>query len=203
MTEGHYLALEGIEGAGKSTVGGRLSERLAGLGHRVLTVREPGGTPIGERVREVLLVEEHALTPWSEALLFAAARAQLVAEVLTPALRDGSWVVSDRSVYSSLAYQGGGRRLGVQEVRAINAPGLGETWPELVVLLRVDPETGLGRQQGLDRIGAEQASFWERTAQTFDRLAAAEPARFVVVAAGDPLDEVVETVVDEVTKRWL
>jgi dTMP kinase len=195
---GHYIALEGIEGTGKSTIAARLATRLETVGIEVLRVREPGGTVTGERIRHVLLDPGGSVAPWTEALLFASARAQLAHELVGPALASGTWVVSDRSVYSSLAYQGGGRGLGVQEVRAVNEPGLGNVWPELVVLLRLDAETGLSRQHDPDRIGAEGVHFQSVVAATFRELAAGEPERFVVVDAAADL----ETVWHNVVERW-
>src|SRR5690606_3007416 len=106
---GRYIALEGVEGAGKSTVALRLADRLQASGRDAVPVREPGGTAVGETIRILLLDGEEALAPWTEAMLFAAARAQLAHEVIAPALASGQWVVSDRTVYSSLAYQGVGR----------------------------------------------------------------------------------------------
>ncbi len=198
----HYIAFEGIEGTGKSTLAARCATHLRRHGVDVVEVREPGGTATGERIRRVLLDEGGTVAPWSEALLFAAARAQLAREVVGPALAAGSWVVSDRSVYSSLAYQGGGRGLGVERVRSVNAPGLGEVWPELVVLLRLAPEIGLKRQQVPDRIGSEGLGFQERVAATFDELVAAEPGRFVVAEADSPIDEVWDTVRQAMEERW-
>lgn len=199
---GRYIALEGVEGAGKTTVTTLLAEELEGDGLEVLTVREPGGTEAGELVRQVLLDPGGRLAPWTEALLFAAARAQLADEVVGPALDEGRWVVSDRSVYSSLAYQGGGRGLGVEVVRAVNAHGLGDVWPDLVILLRLEVEDGLARQQIADRIGLESAAFLRRVAQTFDRLAAEEPDRFVVLSATRPVGEVVKEAREAVADRW-
>jgi dTMP kinase len=199
---GHYIAFEGIEGAGKSTLALRLVDLLRSHGHRVVQVREPGGTPTGERIRRVLLDPDGSVAPWSEALLFAAARAQLAAEAVGPALRDGNWVVSDRSVYSSLAYQGGGRGLGIDAVRSVNAPGLGDVWPELVVLLRLDAATGLARQEDPDRIGGEGIRFQSDVADAFDRIAAEEPHRFAAVDAGVRLDTVWKTVRQIVEERW-
>jgi len=199
---GHYLAFEGIEGTGKSTLAARCAAGLRRHGIDVVEVREPGGTPTGERIRRVLLDAGGTVAPWSEALLFAAARAQLARDVVGPALAAGSWVVSDRSVYSSLAYQGGGRGLGVAKVRAVNAPGLGEVWPQLVVLLRLAPEIGLARQQDPDRIGSEGLGFQRVVAATFDELAAAEADRFVVVEAGPPVDEVWNMVWRVMEERW-
>ncbi len=199
---GHYIALEGIEGTGKSTIAVRLAAFLTGRGMDVLRVREPGGTTTGERIRHVLLDPGGSVAPWTEALLFAAARAQLAHELVGPALRAGRWVVSDRSVYSSLAYQGGGRGLGIDAVRAVNAPGLGDVWPEMVVLLRLDAETGLARQEDPDRIGGEGAAFQSAVGVAFDDLASAEPNRVVVVDAAADVETVVEQVLAFVEDRW-
>lgn len=199
---GHYIAFEGIEGTGKSTMAARLTNHLETLENKVLRVREPGGTVTGERIRRVLLDPDGSVSPWSEALLFAAARAQLAHESVGPALESGSWVVTDRSVYSSLAYQGAGRGLGVAEVRAVNEPGLGEAWPELVVLLRVDPAVGLARQEDADRIGAEGVAFQTIVGDAFDDLALADPERFVVVDASLDLDTVWEQILQHVEGRW-
>lgn len=190
MSRGLYIALEGVEGVGKSTVAAALAELIEKAGHEVMIVREPGGTPTGERIRHVLLDTEDAVAPWTEALLFSAARAQLAKDVVEPALAAGTWVVTDRSVYSSLAYQGGGRGLGVAEVRAINEPGLGDTWPDVVALLSLDVGEGLARQANLDRIGAAGRGFLDSVAAAFDELAAAEPERIVVVDASMPVADV-------------
>jgi dTMP kinase len=200
---GHYIALEGIEGTGKSTIAARLASHLEAKGIEVLRVREPGGTVTGERIRHVLLDPGGTVAPWGEALLFAAARAQLAHELVGPALARGNWVVSDRSVYSSLAYQGGGRGLGIAEVRSVNEPGLGAVWPEMVVLLRLDAETGLARQQDPDRIGREGIGFQSAVAATFDELAGAEPRRFIVVDAAPSLETVWRRVRERVEERWL
>jgi len=200
---GHYIALEGIEGTGKSTIAVRLAEHLEDRGLEVLRVREPGGTATGERIRDILLDRGGSVAPWSEALLFAAARAQLAHELVGPALRAGRWVISDRSVYSSLAYQGGGRELGLDAVRAVNEPGLGDVWPEMVILLRLDAETGLARQEDPDRIGGEGVAFQTRVAGAFDGLATAEPDRFVVVDATGDVDSVWAEVRDHMEARWV
>ncbi|HZJ48000.1 MAG TPA: dTMP kinase [Acidimicrobiia bacterium] len=197
-----YIAFEGIEGAGKSTVAQRVRERLEVDGHRVVQVREPGGTAVGERIRAVLLGNDLAPEPWTEALLFAAARAQLAAEVVGPALDDGSWVLSDRSVYSSLAYQGAGRGLGIDSVRAVNEPGLLGIWPRLVVLLIVDPGRGIARQAVGDRIGDEGIEFQQAVADGFETLAASEPDRFVTIDAGVALDDVVDAAYRAIRRRW-
>ena len=199
---GHYIALEGIEGTGKSTIAARLAAHLEQRGIDVLRVREPGGTATGERIRHVLLDPEGSVAPWSEALLFAAARAQLARELVGPALERGRWVISDRSVYSSLAYQGGGRGLGVAEVLAVNAPGLGDVWPEMVILLRLDAAIGLARQEDPDRIGREGVEFQTRVGEAFEDLAARHPAVFVVVDASAGVASVWESVRAHVEDRW-
>jgi dTMP kinase len=197
-----YVAIEGIEGVGKSTVAGRVSAAVRAGGAEVVAVREPGGTSAGERIRDILLDPGAELSPWTEALLFAAARAQLASDVVGPALQAGGWVISDRSVYSSLAYQGGGRNLGVAAVRALNEPGLGDVWPHLVVILDVEPRIGLERQHVADRIGAESVEFQQRVAETFRALARAEPDRFVTVDASQPVDDVVRRVIEAMEAHW-
>mgnify|MGYP001828740288 FL=1 len=197
-----YIALEGIEGAGTSTVANRLADLLDDGARRVVRVREPGGTAAGERIRRVLLETGSVLSPWAEALLFAASRAQLARDVVGPALEAGSWVISDRTVYSSLAYQGGGRGLGIDKVRALNEPGLEGVWPQMVVQLRIDPETGLARQEVADRIGGEGLAFQARVAAAFDEVAASEPERFLVVDASQDIAGVTDQVLAGVLARW-
>ena len=200
--KGRYIALEGIEGAGKSTAAEQLIAAIEAHSLEVVLVREPGGTPAGERIRDVLLNRESRMGSWTEALLFAAARSQLARDIVGPALQRGAWVVSDRSVYSSLAYQGGGRGLGVPAVRAINEPGLEGVWPDLVILLRLDTDTGLGRQEIADRIGGEGPEFQDQVAATFDELAAASPDLFAVVDASTAIETVVARMIEEVESRW-
>ncbi len=196
MDEPKYIAFEGTEGAGKSTVVRRVAAHLRDRGIDVVTVREPGGTKVGEAIRAILLDGHLVPQARAEATLFAAARAQLIAEVVLPALERGAWVLSDRSAYSSLAYQAGGRGLPLDEVRRLNDIALGGIWPQVAVLLRVDRSRGLGRQATGDRIGDEGADFHDAVIAAFDALAALEPDRFVVVDAGNDLDDVVADVVD-------
>lgn len=188
-----YIALEGIDGAGKTSLQAALRERLEAVGDEVVAVREPGGTLLGESLRAVLL-DGGPVAPWTEVLMFAADRAQLMVEVVRPALARGAWVVSDRSVYSSLAYQGAGRGLGIDRVRTINEPGLAGTWPNLVVLLAVATRTGLARQQRRDRIGSSGADLLATVAEAFRILARQNPDRFLVVDAERPRELVVEDV---------
>ncbi|MEE8331413.1 MAG: dTMP kinase [Acidimicrobiia bacterium] len=195
-----YVVLEGPEGAGKSTIRELLAARLVAEGLDVVEVREPGGTAAGEGIRGVLLDPSGTVSAWTEALLFSAARAQLAAEVIQPALARGAWVVGDRSVYSSLAYQGAGRDLGVDKVRMVNEAGLGGVWPDKVVLLRIDASEGLRRQQDEDRIGAEAIEFHRAVVAAYDKLAAAEPERFVIVDAGSDIEDVVATAYEGVTR---
>ncbi len=186
-----YIAFEGVDGAGKTTVAGRVADALRRDGFDVIMVREPGGTPIGEAIRQILLEAGESMEPRTEALLFAAARTQLAAEVIEPALARGSFVISDRTVYSSLAYQGGGRNLGVESVREPNVWGLGAVWPELVVWLDVDPETGISREDGTDRISTEGLTLMQAVADAYGALSESEPERFRRIDAGRELDRVV------------
>jgi dTMP kinase len=199
---GRYVAFEGVDGAGKTTVATSVATGLRDRGHDVLWVREPGGTATGEAIREILLRRDGTVSEWAEAMLFAAARSQLAAEVIGPALEAGRTVVSDRSVYSSLAYQGGARGLGIDQVRRVNAAGLCGVWPALVVLLRLDPAAGLAREDEADRISIEGIALQERVAEAYDLLAAGEPERFVVVDAATDVGAVVAAVLAELEARW-
>jgi dTMP kinase len=167
-----FVSFEGIDGSGKSSQAALLVERLRGSGTEVVASREPGGTALGERVRELLL-GANDVAPWAEVTLFAAARAQLVSEVVVPALERGAWVVVDRFLDSSLAYQGGGRGLGVDAVLELNRAAIGDVLPDRTFLLQVPVENALARigEERLDRIEAEGAEFLETVASEFDRLA--------------------------------
>lgn len=182
-----YIAFEGGEGSGKSTQAAVVADRL----DAVLT-REPGGTPLGAELRRLLLGSgDYAVSPRAEALLMAADRSQHLQEVILPALAKDRHVVSDRSVYSSLAYQGGGRELGIENIRAVNEWAVYGRWPDIVVYLRVDREVASGRlNRSLDRIEQEDEWFHKRVSDAFDALAAAEPARWLVVDGTQPVDVV-------------
>jgi len=197
-----YAAIEGVDGAGKSTVAARVATAFEERGAEVVRVREPGGTAAGEAIRAILLGSESDLSDWTEALLFAAARAQLAAAIVGPALGAGKTVISDRSVYSSLAYQGAGRGLPIDDVRSVNRQGLGEVWPDTVVLLRLDPEQGLQREDEADRISLAGADLHRRVGLAYDTLAAAEPDRFVVIDASLPIDVVAAHAVAALEERW-
>jgi dTMP kinase len=189
---GWLVAFEGVEGAGKSTQLELLRLALEELGHKVTATREPGGTPVGERVRALLLDPGASVDPRAEALLFAAARAQLVEEVIRPALEQGQVVLCDRYLHSSLAYQGAARGLGRDEVAAINRFATAGLLPDVVVLLRLDPAEGLarGRGGGRDRIECQDLDFHQRVAGAFLELAAADPDRFAVIDAARPPERV-------------
>ncbi len=191
---GFYLALEGAEGAGKSSVSERIAAEFRERGLSVTQVREPGGTSLGEDVRRMLL---HAgdISPWAEAALFAAGRAQLVEEVVRPALSRGDIVISDRTYYSSLAYQGHARGLGVDEVRSLNEAVLGGTVPDLVAVIDVDPELGLGRQLEPDRIGGSGLDFQKLVAEGYRDLARDEPERVVLVDGNSDLNAIAASVI--------
>lgn len=193
-----YLAIEGVDGAGKTTVCRAVAERFRARGSTVTEVREPGGTATGEAIRSLLLHGED-MAAWTEALLFAAQRAQLAAELVGPALERGETVVSDRTYYSSLAYQGGARGLGVDLVRAVNEAGLAGVVPNLVVVLWLDPDQALSRQDGVDRIGGEGDRFQREVADTYRKLAAEDPETVRLVDASRPLEEVVEEIVGMVS----
>jgi dTMP kinase len=191
MARGRLLTVEGLDGAGKTTLVARLSTALHERGRPVFVLREPGGVEVSERVRAIVKDPELHIDGRAEALLYAAARAQLVAEELRPLLERGDWVLLDRFVDSSLAYQGAGRELGVEQVRALNAFATGGLAPDRTLLLRIDPHQGLarlvGRAEVADRLEQEHHSFFAAVAAAYDALAAAEPERIAVIdAAQDP-----------------
>jgi dTMP kinase len=190
---GFYLAIEGGEGAGKTTVGTLLSEALSERGERVVTVREPGSTDLGAEVRRLLLHWQD-MTPWAEAMLYAAQRAQLVPEIVVPALARGSFVISDRSLYSSLAYQGAARGLGIGPVRVVNEAAVGGVLPDLVVVLMVDTATGLSRQGDPDRIGGETDDFHQGVLDGYRTLAADEPNRVKLIEVVNRPETVAEQI---------
>jgi dTMP kinase len=188
---GPLIAFEGVEGAGKSTQLELLRRALEGRSREVVVTREPGGTPAGERIRALLLDPRVELHPRAEALLFAAARAELVENVIRPALERGAVVLCDRYLDSSLAYQGGARGLGRGPVEQVNRFATGGLLPDLVVLLDLDPADGLGRRAGdPDRIEAQDLAFHRRVREAFRDLAAADPERFTVIDAAAPVPKV-------------
>lgn len=203
---GLFVSMEGPEGSGKSTQAAKLLAALQRRGRTVVGVREPGGTVVGERIRELLRSETagHPLCPEAEALLFAASRAQLVREVIRPALARGEWVVSDRFADSTTVYQGYGRGLDVDMLLALNATAAGETVPDVTILLDIDVAESRRRLQrrtdeggeSLDRIEREALSFHERVRHGYLDLAQRFPERFRHVDASGPEDVVADAVWD-------
>lgn len=190
---GRFVTFEGGDGAGKSTQLRLLRSAVQRAGHEVVTTREPGGTPIGERVREILLSRgSDGMADRTEALLYAAARAQHVDEVIVPALQRGAVVLCDRFVDSSIAYQGAGRGLGPEEVAELNRWATGGLTPDLVVLLDVDPGAGLDRALAggaPDRLEAAGLEFHRQVRRAYRRLAADDPDRYLVLDATEPVED--------------
>ncbi|MEV6694508.1 dTMP kinase [Micromonospora sp. NPDC051196] len=207
VSAGLFVVFEGGEGAGKSTQLAQLAERLRDEGRDVVVTREPGATGIGTRIRSLVLdnsTDDEAPSPRAEALLYAADRAHHVATVVRPALSRGAVVISDRYVDSSLAYQGAGRTLPVDELSWLSSWATGGLKPDLVVLLDIDPRTGLSRvaerNRAADRLEAESLAFHERVRYAFLDLAAADPKRYLVLDAGHPAEQISERVADRVAE---
>jgi dTMP kinase len=194
VARGRLITIEGLDGAGKSTLAEALQREMAARGVRVELLREPGGVELSERIRLLVKDPSLAVSPRAEALLYAAARAQLVAERLEPLLEEGALVLLDRFVDSSLAYQGAGRALGVEQVRAINLFATGLLEPDRTLLLRITPEAGRARQRERalepDRLERENEEFFTTIASAYDELAREEPGRVRVIDAGQPPEQV-------------
>jgi dTMP kinase len=207
MARGTLITIEGLDGAGKSTLAQGIVSACAELNRPVELLREPGGVPLSERLRAIVKDPSLTIHPRAEALVYAAARAQLVQERVQPALRSGGLVLLDRFVDSSLAYQGAARGLGVDEVQAINAFATGPLTPDRTLLLRLTPAEARARlagrppedapggkpsdggaTDGLDRLEREEESFFAAIAAAYDRLAEAEPERIRVLDATSPPD---------------
>jgi dTMP kinase len=202
---GLFITFEGTEGSGKSTQIALLTRRLAGLGHKVRALREPGGTPIGEEIRHTLKHSDvnHGMTPETELLLMNASRAQLVGEIIRPALSSGYIVVSDRFYDSTTAYQGYGRKLDLGLVRQAITCAVGETRPDLTLLLAVPVKVSESRRRGRllpglenvrDRMEEADRGFFERVEEGYRKLAAAEPDRIRTIDATLPVDRVSQAV---------
>ena len=200
--KGAFLSMEGLDGSGKGTQLDRLADTLDRFGFEVVRTREPGGTPIGEKIREILLDRENAgMADVTEALLYAASRAQHVREKILPAVAEGKTVLCDRFLDSSVAYQGGGRRLGIDEVLRINAPAVEGAMPDLTVFLDLDHRESLRRRCSAsepDRLEMEAESFHARVEDGYHELVARDPERFVVVDAGKTRDEIAAEIAEKV-----
>jgi dTMP kinase len=202
-----FVTLEGIDRSGKTTQAALLAEAL---GPDALLLREPGGTPAGERMRELLKDPATELDPRAELLLFCAARAELCARVVRPARAEGRHVVCDRFVDSTVAYQGAARGLGVELVETVNAVAIAGCEPDLTLLLRIDPEAAeargqqrlvAGAEDGSDRFESEGLDFQRTVADAYDDLARRNPERIVVVDAEGPVEAVQARVMDAVAAR--
>jgi len=194
VARGKLITIEGIDGAGKSTLAQALLDDLLARGQNAVLLREPGGVDLSERIRALVKDPALAVAPRAEALLYAAARAQLVAELLQPLLTQGATILLDRFVDSSLAYQGAGRELGMGEVRAMNMFATGGLTPDRTLLLRIDPALGRARQderaQEPDRLELEDERFFATIAAAYDELAREEPARVRAIDASRPAADV-------------
>ena len=191
-----FVTFEGIDGSGKSTQARLLAEALAADGREVVLTREPGGTELGERIRELLL-HQGDVTPWAEATLFAAARAQLVETVIAPALARGADVVCDRYLDSSLAYQGIARGLGLERVLELNLHATGGVLPDRTYLLLVDPVDAARRVPAArDRIEREDEDFRARVDSAYRELAETFPNRITTIDGSRPPDEIGREILD-------
>lgn len=190
MNRGRLITIEGVDGAGKTTLASGLVEALSARGLDVQLLREPGGVPGAERIRELVIDPGLHVTARTEALLYAAARAQLVEEAIEPLLSRGRWLLLDRFIDSSLAYQGGGRKLGIEAVRRINEFAIRTAWPDRTLLLLIDP--GLGRSRSRSRVAApdrlerEDDAFFARTIAAYLELWSEDPQRIRKLDATQP-----------------
>ena len=185
----NYLAFEGIDGSGKSSLIKGLSEVLSNQQVENKIVREPGGTKVGEGVRELLLSHDYEVDALTEALLFCSQRSQLVSEVIKPEINKGTKILSDRSAYSSVAYQGVGRGLGYETIYQLNDIAVNSFWPEKVVLLDIDPKISLSRQKIADRIGSDKVEFFNKVREGYLRLAEQFDNNFLIINAEEDLKQ--------------
>jgi dTMP kinase len=208
---GVFIAIEGGEGAGKGSIQADLSNRLTALGFQLLPTREPGGTPEGLELRRLLLGSEGQVwDPWSELLLMTAARVEHVRRVILPGVAAGKIVISDRFVGSTIAYQGAGQGIAAMEIEHLHGQAVGDVWPELTIVLDIDPRIGIARslarlgQQHLDegRFEAMSLEFHDRIRASFLRQAAARPAAHLVIDASPPMAAVASQVFEAVS-GWL
>ena len=193
-----FITFEGGEGAGKSTAIKRIVEKLTSEGYEIVLTREPGGTPIAEEIRNVILDKKNtAMDPRTEALLYAASRRQHLVEKVIPALREGKLVLCDRFIDSSLAYQGGAREIGIDNVYNMNLFATEGMLPDLTILFDIKPEEGLARiaansQREVNRLDVEKLAFHNKVRDSFHELAKRFPERFVIIDASKGPDEVFE-----------
>ena len=202
-----FITFEGGEGCGKSTVLKAIKERLESEGVSVVLTREPGGTPIAEQIRNVILDKGNtAMDARTEALLYAASRRQHLVEKIWPALQEGKTVLCDRYLDSSLAYQGGARGLGIDEVLSINLFATEGTYPDLTLLFDLEPEQGLARiaanqNREVNRLDLEKLDFHHQVRNNFLALAKRYPDRYVIIDASQPLSDVIEDAYKAIKER--
>lgn len=202
-----FITLEGPEGSGKTTAVESAVKALTEMGYQIVRTREPGGTPIAEEIRNVILDKKNVnMDPRTEALLYAASRRQHLVEKVWPALKEGKIVICDRYLDSSLAYQGGARGLGVENILNINMFATENTWPDLTLLFDIDPEIGLARiasnaNREVNRLDLEKIDFHKKVRQTFLDLAKRYPERFVIIDASLSREEVAKNTLDAIMKR--
>lgn len=202
-----FITFEGPEGSGKTTVSNIIEKRLEDIGYQVVHTREPGGTPIAEQIRNIILDKANTmLDARAEALLYAASRRQHLVEKVWPALKEGKIVICDRYIDSSLAYQGGARNLGVENVLSINMFATEGTFPDMTLLFDITPEEGLKRiaanaNREVNRLDLEKIEFHKLVRNTFLELAKQYKDRYVIIDASKPLDEVVENTWKEILKK--
>ena len=190
----NYIAFEGIDGSGKTSIIENLSDILNSQNKEHTIVREPGGTSVGEGIRELLLSHDYKVNPLAEALLFCAQRSQLIEEVVLPSINNGLIVLSDRSAYSSVAYQGEGRGLGYEKIYQLNDISIQSNWPERVVLLDIDPEVSLSRQQVADRIGSDKVEFFQKVRTGYLKLAEEFKDSFIILNAENNIEVNIEAI---------
>jgi len=192
--KGKLITFEGIEGSGKSTQVGLLSSKLREEGYQIIAIREPGGTRIGEQIRDITHNRENVdLTAVTEAYLMTASRAQLVREMIKPALKEGKIVIADRFVDSGLAYQGYGRNLGLDLILELNKPALDGVFPDLTIFLDVTPQVGFSRRNGsdkIDRLDLQQKDFYDRVYRGYKEIIRKDRKRFMVIDSTKSIDEV-------------
>ena len=202
-----FITFEGPEGSGKSSVLREITEKFINEGYPILNTREPGGTPIAEQIRNVILDKQNTkLDPRAEALLYAASRRQHLVEKIWPALKEGKIIFCDRYLDSSLAYQGGARHLGVEEVLLVNSFATENTFPNLTILFDITPELGLERiakntNREVNRLDLEKLDFHHCVRNTFLKLAEKYNDRYVVIDASQPYDIVLEKVYNIIKKH--
>ena len=193
---GLLITFEGIDGSGKSTQLQMLQDRLRSIGYKVVTTREPGGTRLGERVREILLHEDHPISEWAEFFLYAASRAQLARQVIQPALNSGAIVLCDRYIDSSMAYQGYGLGMPLDALRRVNAWATEDVKPDLTLLLDLQPELALQRRSSIqqDRIEQRKLDFHRRVRDGYLELARMDQERVKVIRADQPVEAVAQEI---------